>query len=217
MAISDDVLGFVKESLERGLPRAQIEEVLRKAGWTTDQARAALGAFANIEFPVPVPRARPYLSAREAFMYLVLFSTLYVSSYNLGHLLFVFIERAFPDPAVSGFAGSADYARQAIRWNMSSLIVAFPVFLYTSWSTGRALRADPTKRASKIRRWLTYWTLFVASGVLLGDFTTLVYNLLGGELTVRFVLKVLTVGVIAGTAFGYYLWDLRLDEREGER
>jgi hypothetical protein len=60
-------------------------------------------------------------------------------------------------------------------------------------------------------------TLFVAASVLIADFTTLVYNLLGGELTVRFLLKVLTVGVIAGATFGYYLWDLRLDEKEEQQ
>lgn len=44
--------------------------------------------------------------------------------------------------------------------------------------------------------------------------STLVYNLLGGELTVRFVLKVPVVAVIGGTAFVYYLRDLRAAERE---
>jgi hypothetical protein len=39
-------------------------------------------------------------------------------------------------------------------------------------------------------------------------------NTLGGELTSRLVLKVLTVGAIAGTAFSYYLSDLRREERE---
>jgi hypothetical protein len=37
---------------------------------------------------------------------------------------------------------------------------------------------------------------------------------LGGELTVRFLLKVITVGIIAGAVFGHYLWDLRKEERE---
>ena len=43
----------------------------------------------------------------------------------------------------------------------------------------------------------------------------LVYRLLGGELSLRFVLKVLVVGVIAGGVFGYYLGELRREEREG--
>ena len=216
MAISEDLLEFVRDALARGLPRAQILDVLHKAGWTTEQTRGALAAFAEVEFPIPVPRARPYVSAREAFMYLVLFGTLYVSAYHLGSLVFDFINRAFPDAAAQTFQVSDEYIRQSMRWAVSALIVSFPVFLYMSWLTGRAIGLDPTKRASKIRRWLTYWTLFVAASALIGDVTTLVYNLLGGELTVRFVLKIATVGLMAGTAFTYYLRDLRLDEAESK-
>jgi hypothetical protein len=214
MAINEDLLAFVRDALARGLPRAQIQDVLGRAGWTGEQTRAALTAFADVEFPVPVPRARPYLSAREAFLYLVLFGTLYFAAYHLGSLLFDIINRAFPDPANQVPDGGDTYIRQAMRWSVSALIVSFPVFLYMSWLTGRAVRLDPTKRASKVRRWLTYVTLFVAALALIGDVTTLVYNALGGELTARFVLKVATVGLIAGTAFTYYLRGLRLDEVE---
>jgi len=46
------------------------------------------------------------------------------------------------------------------------------------------------------------------------DMTTLVNNVLGGELSLRFLLKVLVAAVIAGSVFGYYLWDLRSEEKE---
>jgi hypothetical protein len=49
---------------------------------------------------------------------------------------------------------------------------------------------------------------------LLGDTTTLIYNLLGGDITTRFILKVLVVAAIAGSAFTYYLLDLRKEEKE---
>ena len=55
---------------------------------------------------------------------------------------------------------------------------------------------------------------YIAYGVLIGDLTVLIDRVLGGELSARFVLKVLTVGTIAGTAFWYYLSDLRRDETE---
>ena len=213
MAIADELQGFIGDGLTRGLSRAEIERVLLEAGWPPEQVRNALGGFAKIEFPIPVPRPKPYLSAREAFLYLVLFSTLYVSAFSLGRLLFQFINQAFPDPAAPAAVVAA--VRQAIRWSISSLVVAFPVFLYVAWLTGRETRRDPNKRASKVRRWLTYLTLFVAAGVLVGDVTSLVYSLLGGELTARFVLKVSTIAVIAGAVFGYYLRDLRLEEAEG--
>jgi hypothetical protein len=215
MAVNDELVGFVRAALSRKVPRAEIEQVLQRGGWTNEQIRAALNAFLDSDFPLPVPRARPYLSAREAFQYLVLFATLYTSAYYLGSLVFDFINLAFPDPTwvTSGYDYDR-FARDGIRWSVSALIVAFPVFLYTSWLTTRAIEQDPVKRASKIRRWLTYLTLFIASTALIADVTTLVYNLLGGELTVRFVLKVITVALIAGTAFTYYLRDLRLDEQE---
>ena len=199
---------FVREALARGCTREDVERAMLAAAWTQEQARSALGAYAAIDFPVPVPRPRPYLSAREAFLYLVLFSTLYLSAYNFGSLLFDFINRAFPDPAVP------EFGEDRMRWSVASLIIAFPVFLLVSRHIGRELIRNPVKRLSTIRRWLTYLTLFIAAGFLIGDLITLVYNLLGGELTARFVLKVITVAVIAGTVFGCYLWDLRREERE---
>ena len=92
--------------------------------------------------------------------------------------------------------------------------VAFPLYVWLTSLTRKGVTKDPDKKGSKIRKWLTYITLFVAAGVIIGDLITLLYNLLGGELTLRFTLKVLTVLLIAGIIFGYYLWDLRKEEKE---
>ena len=213
MATSDELTGFVRDALGRGLSRAQIDDALRQAGWRPEQIGTALAAYAAVDFPVPVPRPRPSLSAREAFMFLLQFSTLYTVAYNLGNLLFQFVNRAFPDPAAPAFE---DFTANSIRWAVSALIVAFPVFLWVSSLNNRGLRADPTTRLSPIRRWLTYLTLFGAACTLIGDVMMLVYNALGGELTTRFVLKVLIVGVIAGAIYWYYLSDLRADEKDAK-
>lgn len=210
MSTPDELADFVNTALARGVPREQIEAALRKAGWTTAQTRAALASFAESDFSIPVPRPRPYVDARDAFLYLVLFSTLYTSAYYLGSLLFDIINASFPDPADR--AELMTHRRISIRWSISWLIVAFPVFLYMSRLVSRDLAADPNTRNSKVRRWLTYITLFIAAGALIGDVVTLVYNGLAGELTTRFLLKVLVVALIAGTAFWYYLTDIRRDE-----
>jgi hypothetical protein len=214
MAAREELEAFVRDGLGRGTSRAQLEEVLIRAGWDRREVAAALGRFAEIDFPIPVPRPRTSLSAQEAFHYLVVFSTLYVSAYQVGHLVFAFIERAFPDPAAPEWLLQS--GREAIRWSVSSLVVAFPIFLYVSRLAERAVRRDPAKRHSKTRRWLTYLTLFVAASVLIGNGIALVNGVLGGELTVRFLLKVLTVALIAGAIFGYYLVDLRRDEDAAE-
>jgi hypothetical protein len=208
MPSTPDELGqFVKAALTRGVPREEIDAVLRKAGWTSDQSRMALASYADTAFAIPVPRPQSYLDAREAFVYLVLFSTLYWSANHVGSLLFDIINVTFPDPATDRDR-LMPYTRSAMRWSIASLVVAFPVFLYMSRLVARDIAADPNKRHSKVRRWLTYMTLFFASGIIIGDLITLVYNLLGGEMTTRFLLKALVVAFIAATVFWYYLSSL---------
>ena len=214
MAIPETLLQFVKDALSRGIPRGEVEAALITAGWEREQVAAGLASFADTSFPIPVPRPAPYVSAREAFLYLLLFTTLYWSVYHLGALIIQFITVAFPDPAAPVWNESQARIQDAMRWSISSLIVAFPVFLYLSVLTAREVRRDPAKRASKVRRQLTYLTLFVAAAFIIGDLIAFLNDLLAGELTIRFALKVLTVAVIASALFLYYLRDLRLLDKD---
>ena len=210
---SQDLELFVRDALLRGQPRAAIDAALVQAGWSPQQTRSVLDAYADVDFPVPVPRPRASLSAREAFAYLVMFATLYFGAWNLGSLLFDLINAAIPDRAEHPFqAGMRD---NSMRFSVASLVIAFPIYLFVARLLSRELARNPVKRLSAVRRWLTYLTLFLAAVALVGDLIALVYRLLGGELSLRFVLKVLVVGVIAGGVFGYYLGELRREEREG--
>ncbi len=211
MAVEERLIRFVEEALTRGLGREEIESALARAGWRADEAREALGSFADSGLPLPVPRPRPYLSAKEAFLYLVLFTALYLWSWYLGSLAFELIENAFPDAAADRYIMNHD---EPIRWAVAWILIAFPVFLGLSIHLQRGLHAEPTKRSSRVRKWLTYLTLYVAATVILADLATLVFKALGGELTTRFLLKVFVVAILAGGVFGYYLGDLRAEERE---
>ena len=215
MAINEDLTGFIREALNRGLPRDEIRDALSQADWSNEEVQAALRSFAAVDFPIPVPRRRPSLEAREAFEYLVLFGTLYMSAVSLGILLFQFINLAFPDPLWSQ-AFIDEQIPDTIRSSIAALMVATPIFLYAARANSRALALAPLKRTSPIRQWLTYLTLAIAGAVLIGDATTLVYNLISGDLAIQFLLRVLTIGGIAGTAFVYFLTALRRDEKEVE-
>ena len=203
---------FVREALLRGQSRDAIRQALAAAGWSEDQTRGVLDGYADVAFPVPVPKPRASLSAREAFQYLVLFATLYASAYHLGSLLFDLINRALPDPAATpnDYLGSGD----SMRFSVAALLIAFPVFAFMSRKLAIDVARHPIRRLSPVRRWLTYLTLFVAATILVGDMTALLYNLLGGETTLRFVAKVVVVAVIAGGIFYYYMHDLRREEVE---
>jgi hypothetical protein len=209
--VNSDLQRFVREALGRGLQRPAIRDALTQAGWRADEVTAALNAFAENDFPVPVPRRRPYLNAREAFLYLVLFATLYTSAFNTGQVLFALIERWVPDALGGRYDWrSNDWARGAT----AGIIIAFPIFLLISRVIGREVDREPEKRGSPIRKWLTYITLFVAALVIIGDLTVLVTRVLGGELAPRFLLKTLVVFLIAAIVFGHYLGDLRRDEED---
>lgn len=209
--MTQDLNVFVKEALAKGQSRDSIKKALEKAGWEADEIRNAVNGYADVDFPIPVPRRKPYVGAREAFLYLLMFLTLYWSAFSFGQLLYQFINRAFPDAVLGAYSGSIDSS--VMRMDIASLIIAFPVFLWISWIIAKGIAKDPDKAASKIRKWLTYLTLFIAAGIIIGDLIALVFNMLTGELTLRFILKVLTVGGIAGGIFGYYLLELRKDEK----
>ena len=199
---------FIKEALERGHDREEILTVLLEAGWQDGEVRNGLSAFADVAFPIAVPRPTPYLYAREAFLYLVSFSALYVSATSFVILVFGLIDHVFP--GALDYPDSYPSSGEGVA--IASVIVAFPLFLFLSRWLGRQAAADPERRQSLVRRWLTYLTLVVAAGFILGDLIALLANVLGGDPTTRFALKSVTVLAITGCIFGYYLWDMRQAE-----
>src|SRR5439155_25569564 len=100
-AMNSELQQFVRDCLARGIDRAEVRGQLQRAGWRTDEIDRALGGWAEAEFPVPVPRRRPSLSARETFLHLTLFVTLYVTAFNVGALLFHLVDLWLPDPVTA--------------------------------------------------------------------------------------------------------------------
>lgn len=149
--------------------------------------------------------ARAQGGPRDVFIHLLAMITLYISAVSFGSLLFQYINRWFPDPLVDQYA----YASGSIRWALASLVIVFPVYVWVSRLLAREMLEHTEKRELRIRRWLLYFTLFAAAVVIIGDLVALVYNFLGGDLSTRFVLKILAVLSIAAAVFVYYLWNLR--------
>ena len=210
--MSDELHIFIKESLSKGIDRPDIKKALLEGGWREDEIEKALSSFAQVDFPLPVPRRKPYLEARSAFIYLVSFITLYISAFSFGSLVFQFVDIWFPDPLSYSYYPGTGFG--GMRYALAALIVAFPLHLFLMSLIAKSHRKDPEQRQSKLRRWLIYITLVVVSGVLIGDFIAVLAHVLGGELAARFLLKALTVMLISGAIFGYYLGDLQKEEKE---
>lgn len=143
-------------------------------------------------------------SPKDVFMHLLNIIGLYISATSILILLFQYINIYFPDPLNSYFD-----AGNPIRWAISSLLIIFPVFIWTSRFLQKDIEQNPQKNELKIRRWLLYFTLFIAAIIIVGDLVALIYNFLQGELTVRFLLKILSILTVAAVVFFYYFYDLR--------
>ena len=142
---------------------------------------------------------------RDLFLHLLAVVTLYWSAISFVTILWQFINYWFPDILnyyYSGFSGP-------IRFAVASLIIVFPVFIGVSWYLNKLYAKEAVVRESKIRKWLIYLTLFIASLVIIGDLVSIINTLLGGEPTLRFILKALSIILVAGVIFGYYLDDVR--------
>ena len=200
-----DLSAFIEHARRKGMDHATIRMLLLSSGWKEKDVVEAL-AKTSLEMSVPAPPDRG--GAREAFFHLLTFAAFYASVIAVVLLLFHCIDRVFPDSAM--LQRSGNWELSAIRWSLAYVMVSFPCFLWLSRVLLREMRAKPERSWSATRRWLTYLTLFLASIALGADVITLVFRLLEGELTTRFILKVVALLVVAGLAFIYYFLSLRM-------
>lgn len=198
---------FIRDALNRGEKRERIAAALAAAGWTQKEIDNALDDYADNDLGLAVPKPRPYVSAREAFLYLVLFILLGVVAWNLGSLLFALIDTAIADELDQEYGYLFANRETQIRQAIAGLVVGGPLFGWLALHIRKQRRNNPAMQRSRVRKWLTYIALIIASFTLVGDAIGLVYSFLAGELSTRLLLKLLVVAILAGGVFAYFIRD----------
>jgi len=202
-----DLQPFVDAAKERGAGDDFLAALLERRGWPRADVYRALGDWWERRTGVAVPtRPGAAENARDAFLYLLAFSTLSTWACALGSLWFHLIEHWLPDavaaPAYYNF-------RATVTWQMACILVALPLYLWVMRIILRETRANPERTESGVRKWLTYIALLLTATGLVCDLVTFVDYFLRGEITPRFVLKCVVVLAICGSIFWYYLGFLR--------
>ncbi|MBU4314817.1 hypothetical protein KJ673_00225 [Patescibacteria group bacterium] len=146
-------------------------------------------------------------SAKDVFSYLLMIGMLYTTVISFIALSFQYINVQFPDYLNFYYSGAVEIIRGA----MSSLLIAWPVFILVSWMIAKDLKKDVQKSNVWIRKWMLHLTIFVTAITIIVDLITLVNYFLGGELSIRFGLKVVVILFVSALVFGYELWDLKRD------
>jgi hypothetical protein len=144
------------------------------------------------------------ISVKDFFLQLGIIGTLYASLVAVVILLFRVINVSYPQ-ITNGYY----YNPQNISFQVATLIVAFPLFLFLSWLLQRSLRGGNEKDFA-LRKWLSYLTIFIAGAVIAGDLVSILYTFLDGqELTKAFLLKAFVLLVVSSGVFTYFLQDIR--------
>ena len=204
--MDEKLASFINHARQKGLDPVAIFMLLRSTGWKEKEIADALAVR---ELAMPIPERTGVGSARDAFLHLLAYTALYASAISLILLSFAYIEFWFPNPATRTSTYVLEAALSNIRSQLATLLVAYPLFLIVWWYLLREVRLAPEKAKSAVRRWLSFLSLFVGAVTIMTDLICVVYYLVEGDLTLRFLLKVLTLFVITGVVFLYLALVLR--------
>ncbi len=198
---------FIEASKSQGASDEFLAAFLMRRGWPADDVYTAIGNHWERVTGLAVPvRSGSGESARDAFLYLLSFSTLGTWATALGSMLFELINYWVPDPVT---AANPYYAGPAISWQLASVAVAFPIYLLVNRAIFREAASQPERLVSGVRRWLTHIALWITAVTMVGDLIGFLNYFLKGELTGRFALKAAVAMLIAGAIFVYYIGSLR--------
>ena len=147
-------------------------------------------------------------TGKDFFLHLAAIIALYVSFGSLVALVFNYINYLFPDALTDSYYYYDPYS-SSVRFAISMLLIVFPTFLGLTYYINRELRNYPEKKYMWVRRWTIYLTVFLAGGIIIGDLVTLINTFLNGEVSGRFLGKVLSLLLISGFVMSYYINDIR--------
>lgn len=154
---------------------------------------------------------KPKVTPKDFVLWLGAMATLYSGVFAFISLIFTYISQAFPNPVTNDYYYYGyPYGIADVSYEMASLIVLTPVFMLLMRLIRRDIARDPSRNEIWVRRWVLFLTLFLAAATMVIDLIVLLMTFLQGEeLTTGFLLKVLTVLLVAGLGFMHFLADMR--------
>lgn len=156
-------------------------------------------------------------AAKFAFFYLLSLVALTFTSVSVGMIIFQIINKTVADPLALSMYQPGQFSSGALRFAISALIIAAPIFYLTIWQIFKNLKDGSLGKDSGVRKWLTYFILLVSIIVMIGWLIATLNNFLNGELTVKFILKALTSILISAVIFSFYFYDIRRKEVEKKK
>lgn len=134
--------------------------------------------------------------------------SLMVATVGFLNLIFETLDHAFPDALNATYQyGYQSYTYDGVRTALAIVIIAFPVFFALGNIWRRAIKKGLSHADEVLKKWVVYGLIFLIALTAFVDFIVLVRYFVAGEITLRFVLKVLAV-VVTCSLLGAYFVDV---------
>jgi hypothetical protein len=143
-------------------------------------------------------------NAKFAFWYMLSLVALTFMSIATGVIVFQIINQQLVDVLKNTLP-----SQEALKVAISAVIISAPIFYWLTRLIRRAMAKGQLSAEASIRRWLTYFILFVSAVVAIIWLIMTINSFLNGELTFKFILKALTVLAITTSIFTYYFYDIK--------
>ncbi len=132
------------------------------------------------------------------FLSLGVLVSLVTSVISFLNLFFAVLEKKMPDVLNSFYQyGYNSYSFENARSALATLLIAFPVLCVLTYFWNKKKEKDLLEYDKVVKNWMVYVLIFLAVLVVLIDLIVLVRYFVSGEITLRFVLKVLSVLLVA--------------------
>ncbi len=132
------------------------------------------------------------------FLSLGVLVSLVTSVISFLNLVFAVLEKKMPDVLNSFYQyGYNSYSFENARSALATLLIAFPVLCVLTYFWNKKKEKDLLEYDKVVKNWMVYVLIFLAVLVVLIDLIVLVRYFVSGEITLRFVLKVLSVLLVA--------------------
>lgn len=143
---------------------------------------------------------------KYAFYYILSLVALIFVAISSAIIVFQIIDKSVFD----ALAYYGSYSNQsALRFGISALLISAPIFFLCVNLINNGLKKGEIDKESPLRNWLTYFILAVSAVVILGSLVGIINAFLSGEMTLKSILQLITVIIIASLVFSFYLYDIR--------
>ncbi|MFA4941074.1 MAG: DUF5671 domain-containing protein [Patescibacteria group bacterium] len=145
-------------------------------------------------------------TAKFAFFYMLSLVALIFMALSTGMIIFQIINKNIPD-ILNIYQGA--FSSGQLKYAISALIISAPIFYVCMKQIYSNLKTGELEKDSGIRKWLTYFILFISSVVMIGWLIGTVNTFLNGDMTAKFILKAITALLISAAVFSFYLYDIK--------